>query len=298
MKGGAAELFVLGNASIDVTLNVPRLPAPGETLMAHGILRAPGGKGLNQAVVAARAGAPVRFCAPVGREPETALLHAAMARETFADLRLILAEQPTDLSTLIVAEGGENCIISTGDCAEALTPYIAKTFARPLRAQDWLLVQGNLSEAATWAAVSLARNVVFNTAPIRWISRRILAASTVVVANQVEAAEITGHSDPQAAVAALGGAIGIVTLGAAGCLLAEGGRTRQIPAPAVTAVDTTGAGDAFCGTLAAALATGVPIDIAIADAQQAAALSVTRPGCYGALPSAAELQSLIQGAVP
>ncbi len=298
MKGGAAELFVLGNASIDVTLNVPRLPAPGETLMARGIVRAPGGKGLNQAVVAARAGARVRFCAPVGREPEVALLHAAMAREPFADLRLILAEQPTDLSTLIVAEGGENCIISTGDCAEALTPYIAKTFARPLRAQDWLLVQGNLSEAATWAALSLARNVVFNTAPIRWISRRILAASTVVVANQVEAAEITGLTDPHEAVAALGGTIGIVTLGAAGCLLAEGGRTRHIPAPAVTAVDTTGAGDAFCGTLAAALATGVPIDIAIADAQQAAALSVTRPGCYGALPSAAELQSLIQGAVP
>lgn len=296
MSPAGAELFVLGNASIDVTLNVPRLPAPGETLMARGIVRAPGGKGLNQAVVAARAGARVRFCAPIGREPEAALLHAAMAREPFADLRLILAEQPTDLSTLIVAASGENSIISTGDCADALTPYIAKTFARPMRAQDWLLIQGNLSEAATWAAVSLARNVVFNTAPIRWISPRILAASTVVVSNQVEAAEITGLTDPHEAARALGGAIGIVTLGAEGCILAESGRTRHIPAPAVTAVDTTGAGDAFCGALAAALTAGVPIEPGIIAAQHAAALSVTRPGCYGALPSAAELQSLTQGA--
>ena len=139
MTRDGAELYVLGNASIDVTFNVPRLPAPGETLMARGMVRAPGGKGLNQAVVAARAGARVRFCAPIGGEAETALVHAALAREKFADLRMIVAGQPTDLSTLIVAEGGENCIISTGDCAEGLTPYIAKTFVRPMRAQDWLL---------------------------------------------------------------------------------------------------------------------------------------------------------------
>ena len=294
MTRDGAELYVLGNASIDVTFNVPRLPAPGETLMARGMVRAPGGKGLNQAVVAARAGARVRFCAPIGGEAETALVHAALAREKFADLRMIVAGQPTDLSTLIVAEGGENCIISTGDCAEGLTPYIAKTFVRPMRAQDWLLVQGNLSEAATFAAVAAARNVVFNTAPIRWVSRQILAASAVVVANQVEAAEITGCSDPEEAARGLGGGCGIVTLGAAGCVLAEGGQIRRFPAPVCVGpvVDTTGAGDVFCGVLAAGLAMGMDKVAAIGWAQRAAALSVMRAGCFAALPGVEEVRRL------
>lgn len=286
-------LYVLGNASIDVTLRVPRLPATGETLMASGTLRAPGGKGLNQAVVAARAGASarlrVRFCAPLGPEPEAQMVRDALRREDFADLRIIEATQATDLSTLVVGDDGENFIISTGDCAEALTPYIARSFTRTMRAQDWLLVQGNLSEAATWAAVSAAEHMIFNTAPIRWISKPMLAAARVVVANLGEARAITGLADPAAAAAALGGAIGIVTLGAGGCVVADGGQINNYPAGSVEVVDTTGAGDTFCGVLAAWLAAGQGIAAAVAAGQAAAALTVSRAGCFGALPSAAEL---------
>jgi ribokinase len=266
--------------------------------MASGIVRAPGGKGLNQAVVAARAGARVRFCAPIGWEPEARLLHEALVREPFAQLRLIEAEQPTDLSTLIVATGGENIIVSTGDCAEAITPYISGAFVRPIREGDWLLVQGNLSEAATWAAVSRAKRVVFNTAPIRWVSRLMLEAATVVVANEGEAQAITGLADPAAAAQAMGGNLGIVTLGAAGCILAENGCVRRLPAPRVEAVDTTGAGDIFCGVLAAALAMGEAIEVAVNQAQTAAALSVSRPGCFIALPSATELQQINADTAP
>jgi ribokinase len=291
-KHGARALsgvFVLGNASIDVTLNVPRLPDAGETLMASGIARAPGGKGLNQAVAAARAGAAVHFCAPVGREPETAMLHAALAREPFASLRLIEGAYPTDLSTLIVAADGENIIISTGDCADGLTDDDARAFVAGLQSDDWLLVQGNLTEAATWAAVSRAGNVVFNTAPIRWKSRRLQAASAIVVANQGEARAITGLDDPASAAAALGGRAGIVTLGAAGCVLSDAGRITHFPAPRVAAVDSTGAGDTFCGVLTAFLAAGLSIDLAIGQAQKAAALTVSRAGCFAALPSIVEL---------
>ena len=297
MSGAGAALYVLGNASIDVTLNVPRLPAPGETLMARGMVRAPGGKGLNQAVVAARAGARVRFCAPVGGEAETALIHAALAREGLADLRMIVTDLPTDLSTLVVAEGGENCIISTGDCAEGLTPYIARTFVRPMRDGDWLLVQGNLSEAATFAAVEGGRKVVFNTAPIRWVSGRILAASAVVVANQVEAAAITGCGDADTAARGLGGAIGIVTLGAGGCVVAQGGEVRRFAAPDLGAgvVDTTGAGDVFCGVVAAGLTMGWDIAAAVRWGQAAAADSVTRAGCFAAFPAAGALRAMGEG---
>ena len=285
-----SRVFVLGNASIDVTLNVPRLPAAGETLMASGIARAPGGKGLNQAVVAARAGAVVHFRAPVGREPETAMLHAALALEPFASVRLIESTYPTDLSTLIVAADGENIIISSGDCADGLTVDDARAFVAALRDDDWLLVQGNLTEAATWAAVSRARNVVFNTAPIRWQSPRLLAAATVVVANQGEALTITGHADPAIAAAALGGKAGIVTLGAAGCVLSDAGRIAHFPAPRVAAIDSTGAGDIFCGVLTACLAASLSMDLAIGQAQSAAALAVSRAGCFAALPSIAELR--------
>jgi ribokinase len=288
-----AQLYVLGNASIDVTLAVPRLPRDGETLMATGLLRAPGGKGLNQAVVASRAGARVRFCAPLGPEPDPTVPDT-LRREHFLELRLIAATQPTDLSTLIVAANGENVIISTGDCADGLTPYIARSFTRAIRPQDWLLIQGNLTEAATWEAVSRAANIVFNTAPIRWTSDRILRASTIVIANQDEAATLTGADTPQNAAASLATQArhAIVTLGAAGCLHAHAGTMTHHPAPAVAARDTTGAGDTFCGTLAAGLSNGIDLDICIAFAQRAAALTTTRPGCFGALPTAAELRAL------
>lgn len=287
--GALSRVFVLGNASIDVTLNVPRLPHAGETLMASGVMRAPGGKGLNQAVVAARAGAKVQFCAPVGREPETAMLHAALALEPFAGLRLNVGDHPTDLSTLIVAAGGENVIISTGDCADGLTVDDASAFVAGMHEDDWLLVQGNLTEEATWAAVSGARNIVFNTAPIRWVSPRILAAATIVVANEGEAKILTGHDDPALAAATLGGRIGIVTLGAAGCVVSDKGSITAFPAPNVVAVDSTGAGDTFCGVLTACLAADMPLEATIDRAQTAAALAVSRAGCFAALPSAAEL---------
>ncbi len=288
-SGALSRVFVLGNASIDVTLNVPRLPEAGETLMASGILRAPGGKGLNQAVMAARAGALVHFCAPIGREPETAMLHAALAREPFAGLQLIAGDYPTDLSTLIIAADGENIIISTGDCADGLTVDDARGFVSAMQDDDWLLVQGNLTEEVTWAAVSRARKIVFNTAPIRWQSPRILAATTLVVANAGEAQAITLRADPGVAAAALGGKIGVVTLGAAGCVVAQGGGVTNFPAPLVKAVDSTGAGDIFCGVLTACLAASLPMGAAIGRAQEAAALAVSRAGCFTAFPSAREL---------
>ena len=190
--------------------------------------------------MAARAGAAVRFCAPVGPEAEAAMLHRALAAEPFSRLELVEADYPTDLSTLIVGADGENMIVSTGDCADGITAARAAAFVADMRAADWLLVQGNLGEAATWAAAAQARQMVFNTAPIRWHSPRIQAAATVVVANQGEAEALTGLRDPAQAAAKLGGRSGIVTLGAAGCVLAQGGQTRHFPAPAVQAVDRGG----------------------------------------------------------
>ena len=288
-----SRVFVLGNASIDTTLRVPRLPVAGETLMATGILRAPGGKGLNQAVVAARAGAAVHFLAPVGGEPETALIRDALAREGLASVRLVAVDAATDLSSLMVAPDGENCIVSTGACCDALTADAALGFVGGMVAGDVLLVQGNLRAEVTLAAMLAARGrgarVMLNTAPLRWDFSAMLALCALVVANRFEARAIAGEDDPRVAAGVLGqGGAGVVTLGAAGCVVADGG-VWAFPAVAVAAVDTTGAGDVFCGVLAALWAAGMRVGDAVGRAQAAAAVSVARAGCYGSFPSRAEL---------
>ena len=289
-----SRIFVLGNASIDTTLLVPRLPVAGETLMATGILRAPGGKGLNQAVMAARAGAEVQFLAPLGDEPETALIRNAVAAEGLA-ASWMQTGAPTDLSSLMVAPDGENCIVSTGACCDALGMEPALGFVAGLSPGDVLLMQGNLLLDVTLAAARAARarggRVMLNTAPLRWDFSELLPLCDLVVANRFEARAITGHDTSGIAAQALAGAgAAVVTLGAAGCVLADPAIQTFAAEPAA-AVDTTGAGDVFCGVLAASWAAGAALPVAIARAQRAAAISVGRAGCFGAFPTRAELGS-------
>lgn len=287
------RVFVLGNASLDTTLRVPRLPAPGETLMATGIQRSPGGKGLNQAVVAARAGAEVRFLAPLGTEPETALIRTPLAAENL-HATWVDTGAPTDLSSLMVAPDGENCIISTGACCDSLEPDDALRFVRAMGPGDLLLMQGNLRLDITLAAARAARTrgarVMLNTAPLRWPYAELLPLCDLVVANRFEACTLTGQATAHAAIRTLAprGAA-IVTLGAEGCLLADPA-LRSFPAGRVDVVDTTGAGDVFCGVLAAGYARGDALGDAIARAQRAAALSVGRAGCFGSFPAVEEIK--------
>ena len=286
-----SRVFVLGNACVDITLRVPRWPMAGETLVAEGISRAPGGKGLNQAVVAARAGAEVRFCAPPGAGPDAAMIRDALEAEGFAGLCLPDVGRPADLSMLLVTPDGENRIVSAGACADALPPEAAAAFVADMADDDFLLIQGNLSRAATSAA--LRGRVVLNTAPLRWDFAPLLPRCEVVVANRFEAERLTGLDDPGRSAARLGGRIGIVTLGRDGCVVADGATvTSHAPCPAV-AVDATGAGDTFLGVLTAAMARGMAVTAAVAAAQSAAALAVTRHGCFGALPTRLELIGII-----
>jgi ribokinase len=293
------HVFVLGNASYDITLRVPRLPVAGETLMASGVARAPGGKGLNQAVVAARAGVPVHFCAPLGSGPVGTLVRTALAQEPFASLRLPEMAVPTDLSTLLVDDTAENCIISAGDCAMALASAEAEAFVVEIGAGDILLMQGNLAQDITEHAALLARargaRLVLNAAPLRWDYTRLLTLCDVVVANEGEAAELTRTADPAAAAQAMrGSGTAIVTLGAQGCVVADARGVTHHAAIATAVFDTTGAGDAFCGALVAAMALGAaePVDVAL----RAAALAVSRPGCFTSFPTRQELAMLLAAA--
>jgi len=294
-----SRVFVLGNAMVDLSMAVPRLPAPGETLVAASLTRAPGGKGLNQAVAASRAGATVLFRAPVGADPDGDFLASALAGEG-CSVRLLRQPQPTDMSVLLVADDAENCIVSVCASADSLGAAAAEAAVAELAAGDWLLLQGNLGTEATATAARRAgragAHVLFNPAPIRWPADAVLAASRVVVANRGEAAALAGGADPAAAATALrarGPAIAIVTLGAAGCVWADDAGAHAQPAPVVRAVDTTGSGDTFCGVLVARLAAGAELAGAIATAQRAAALAATRRGAFASIPSVDELAALL-----
>ena len=292
----APTVFVLGNAGVDLSLALAHLARPGETAVASAGVRAPGGKGLNQAVAAARAGARVRFCAAVGEDGEADFVAQVLATEPLAGLRLLRRPEPTDISVVMVAADGENSIVSLCRCADTLDGAEAAAFAAGLAPADWLLMQGNLTAAATLAAARAARGrVMLNAAPLRWPVAPVLPLCAVAVVNRGEAKAITGLTEPGDAalwLRAQGCAAAVVTLGAEGCVWADADGPGRLPAAAARPVDTTGAGDTFCGVLAARLASGGALPDALAAAQQAAALSVTRFGAYAALPTAAELSGL------
>jgi len=294
------RLLVLGNAGLDIGLALPRPPRPGETLVGGARGSLPGGKGLNQAVVACRAGlVPVAFLAPLGDDAEGARVEGALRREGFAALHLPRPGPATDCSVLMVMPDGENSIVTAGACAAALPEQAAVAAVAEVPQGGWLLMQGNLGPDTTMAACRAARSrgvdVMVNTAPLPWDMRPVLPFCTVAVANAEEAEALTGCTGPAAAhgMQQAGAVMAIVTLGAEGCIVATPDRLQTLPVPAVRMVDSTGAGDTFCGVLAAALASGRALEPAIATAQRAAALSVQRPGCFAALPSAAELTAIL-----
>ncbi|MBS0526224.1 MAG: ribokinase [Proteobacteria bacterium] len=275
------RVVVIGNAGLDLRLVVPRLPLPGETLIGAEAARALGGKGLNQAVVAARCGVPVRFCAPLGNDaPQADTVERRLSVERFDRLLLPRLAHPTDFSLLMVLPGGDNSIVSTSACSLALTFADGEPALQEIGPGDVVLLQGNLALDVTGAILAAARRAgattVFNPAPFWPGAERLVAQSSLVIANRLEA---------KALGTALDGVASIVTLGADGCLF--GG--RAFPAEKIAAVDTTGCGDAFCGVMAAALARGIAIESAIDLAQKAAALTATRPGAFDALPSREEL---------
>lgn len=288
------RVLVLGNAGIDLGVRLPRLPVAGETLPGVGAGRAPGGKGLNQAVVAARAGAAVHLLAPLGTDAAADEIAVALAAEGFAGLDLPRLPHATDFSVLMVLPGGENCITGAGPCAAAFSVEPAAAFAAKARPGDLLLVQGNLSQEATAAALAAAQGArtLLNPAPLWWDPAPLLPLCRIVVANRGEAETLSGEADPARAAAwlrAAGVGLAIVTLGAEGCLAMDGAGLRRWPAQPVDVVDTTGCGDTVCGVLAAGLAAGMSLDAAIPWAQRAAAKTASRPGAFAALPTADEL---------
>ena len=290
-----SRLVVLGNAGLDITHELDALPRPGETVIARRITRDLGGKGLNQAVAAARAGAPVRLVAPVGTDAVADRIRTALAAEGIGD-DLIARQGASDTAIILVDRNGENVIVSDTGQVEALHFDEVKE-KLVLSPADLLLMQGNLSETTTRAALAHARAcgaiVALNAAPLRnWL---IGTEADILIANRLEAALwVGGHDDdpPEKLVARIAAPVAIVTLGPQGAILKEGLRLIRRAAPPACAADTTGAGDVLAGVFCAEWIAGAPPEDALALAVAAASRQVTRKGTVSAMPSRDDIARL------
>jgi len=272
---------VVGSVNLDLVATLDRLPGPGETRTATGFSRVPGGKGANQALAARRAGAQVRLVAAVGSDPEgTSALDLLRAGDVdLAGVRRL--EVPTGLALVEVDEQGETTIVVVpGANAElAVTPA-------DLAGADAVLTVLEVPDAAVRAAAEhTPGRFVLNAAPARPVPADVLRRADLVVVNRAEHAAIPGI-DAARVVA--------VTSGAAGAVLLRDGRevARAAPPP-VTAVDGTGAGDAFVAAVVVALLDGLPDTELLARGCAAGALAATRPGAQPALPTAAEIDEVL-----
>lgn len=297
-------ILVLGNATVDLSYAVERLPLPGETLLARSKLVDAGGKGLNQAVVAHRAGARVHFCAPIGDDATAQVILRHLAAEGLSETFLQRNAGTTDESLIFVSPSGENAIVSTADAARSLQVAVVRDALTGLNGGDFLLMQGNLTRSTTLAGLEAARaaglRTVLNPAPIAFDYTGLWPLVDVTVLNEVEATLLGGSENTDGAAAhllAAGSRCVVATLGAAGARLYDASGMAAVPAPPVKAVDTTGAGDVVCGVLAAGLAQGMATRVALGWAVAAASLSVTRRGTGAAFPTGAELAELRSAAL-
>lgn len=298
------RICVVGNAAIDLNLRVAHLPSPGETTLALDSTSDFGGKGANQAVAAARAGAPTLLFAAVGEDADGDRLITQLNAEGIDTRHMLRLPCPTDLSIVTVDAAGENTIVTRNQAATSYRPE-RRALLDATHAGDWIALQGNLSVEVTAEVLRTARlgacRTLLNPGPVRFDCLPLLVDVDVLVVNRVEAATLTAQEDASLAAAALqrAGARDVcVTLGADGVLWCDDHGTRHLDAVHTEAVDTVGAGDAFCGTLLAALAQGLPMPHALRWAQAVAAFSVARPGAQASFPDRAAMRDLLHAAVP
>ncbi|WP_250468317.1 ribokinase [Caballeronia sp. GAFFF2] len=295
----SARVCVIGNAAMDMTLRVASLPKPGETSIALGSTLDFGGKGANQAVIAARAGAQVTLLAAVGRDADGARIVAMLGEEGIDTRHVDHLDCTTDLSIVTVDAAGENTIVTRNEAASGYAPDAALLDAVSAPG-DWIVLQGNLARTvtATWlrAARRGGRHTLLNPGPVQFEVNALLPDVDVLVVNSVEAEMLSGDADARRAALALhaaGATDVLLTLGAGGVVWcgAHGG-IEQMPASEVIAVDTVGAGDALCGMLAAGLAHGHRLRNILPRAMAVAAYVVGRHGTQASFPDRARMLEL------
>jgi ribokinase len=301
------RVVVVGSLNIDLVLGLNRMPAPGETVVGETLDRHPGGKGLNQAVAAARLGARVSMIGAVGGDDSGDWLRGIVAAEGIAATAIVTADGPSGTALIEVDSTGMNRIVVIPGANAALTAEHVTTAINSLDDVAVVLTQGEVPLEAITAAMAAGRacgaRTILNPAPVRDYPGSLLALVDFLVPNEHEAAHLSGLPTEslvdanEAAHHFTGRGVpnAIITRGARGAVWVSPSSSGSVAAYRVSPVDTVAAGDAFCGGLAAALASGEPLPGALRWASAAGALATTIAGAVPSLPTRDAVEQLITG---
>ena len=298
------RIAVIGSANTDLTTFTDVFPRPGETLFGRNFEMGFGGKGANQAVASRLCGAEVLMVAKVGGD-----LFGRATLDNFNSFGIdtrhvqIVADAPTGVAPIFVEPNGQNRIIVVKGANDRLTPADVDAAAADLRDVDAIILQFEIPLETVYHSIRFARahhiRCIVNPAPAIPAELSALTAADIFIPNESEAELISGQpvrSDAQAAACAAallesGFRRVVITLGARGSLVADAAGHTRVPAFPVSSVDTSGAGDAFIGSLAVFLAEGVPEQEALSRANLYAALSTTRVGTQKSFPRRADFET-------
>ncbi|MFD0982623.1 PfkB family carbohydrate kinase [Tropicimonas aquimaris] len=285
------KAFVIGNVALDETLSIVDFPRPGASIFGAALSHDLGGKGANQAIAMARTGLACRFSGAVGRDGRGQEIARRLEAEALEARLVEIDGTATDFSIILMAEQGENAVITTREAAAAMTPEMARGALDGAQAGDLLVMQGNLGAETTRAALAEARargmRTALNPSPLQPYFADLWPLVDSAFVNEGEAEALGGVE----AILAAGVTDVVLTLGGQGAALIRQDGRIDVPAEPCTVVDTTGAGDCFMAVaLASAALRGCPLDArALGHAARAAAHTVARAGTVSAFPDRAEM---------
>lgn len=290
-----SKILVIGGSNIDTNYYVPTLPRPGESVhCVSGRISSLGGKGLNQAAAAARAGGDVAFLGCIGNDEEGRRIERELSKETLS-LHLQKVNAPTGSATILVEESGENEVIVDSGANAYLDASLLEKNIDLFESCSFILLQNEMPFSSNeWILRNYGerKRILYNPSPLCDIPNDLYSFIGTLIVNEIEAKTLANYPNSHEAAKKLlsfGAKRVLMTAGKHGSYLFEGNETKYVEASNVPIVDTVGAGDTYAGYFVAALSKGYPVEKAMKFASLAAGKSVTKKGAFSSIPFAKEL---------